>query len=117
MEEARLATTAQALRRRFECVARMSIALEVGIRSPWVSRLLEELGHEVLMANARKLRLIYKNRMKTDKVDAVAPAERLIFSFGMWRRISLLGGWSDSRVGLSTGEFGTGCPAAQDRLR
>lgn len=70
LEESRLATTAQALRRRFEGVAPMRIALEVGTHSPWVSRLLEQLGHEVLVANARKLRLIYKNRRKTDKVDA-----------------------------------------------
>ena len=32
--------------------------------------MLEELGHEVLVANARKLRLIYTNKQKTDEVDA-----------------------------------------------
>jgi transposase len=31
---------------------------------------LEECGHEVLVANARKLRLIYANKRKTDEVDA-----------------------------------------------
>jgi transposase len=31
---------------------------------------LEECGHEVLVANARKLRLIYSNRRKTDEIDA-----------------------------------------------
>jgi transposase len=31
---------------------------------------LEECGHEVLVANARKLRLIYSNKRKTDEVDA-----------------------------------------------
>jgi transposase len=31
---------------------------------------LEECGHEVLVANARKIRLIYTNARKTDKVDA-----------------------------------------------
>jgi len=36
----------------------------------WVSRLLEECGHEVLVANARKLRLIYANKRKTDEIDA-----------------------------------------------
>jgi transposase len=35
-----------------------------------VSRLLEECGHEVLVANARKLRLIYAKGRKTDKLDA-----------------------------------------------
>lgn len=70
VEESRLATTEAALRHRFEGVARMRIALEVGTHSPWVSRLLEELGHEVYVANARKLRLIYENRKKDDRVDA-----------------------------------------------
>jgi transposase len=31
---------------------------------------LEECGHEVLVANARKLRLIYANKQKTDEIDA-----------------------------------------------
>jgi len=46
------------------------IAIETGTHSPWVSRLLEEYGHEVLVANSRKLRLIYSNKRKTDEVDA-----------------------------------------------
>lgn len=70
VEETRLATTEACLRRRFQGVGRMRIALEVGTHSPWVSRLLEELGHEVYVANARKLRLIYENRQKDDRVDA-----------------------------------------------
>jgi transposase len=48
----------------------MRIAIETGTHSPWVSRLLEECGHEVLVANARKTRLIYANKRKTDEVDA-----------------------------------------------
>jgi transposase len=40
--------------------------MEVGTHSPWVSRLLREMGHEVLVANSRKLRFIYQNRGKTD---------------------------------------------------
>ena len=31
---------------------------------------MEECGHEVLVANARKLRLIYANKRKTDEIDA-----------------------------------------------
>jgi transposase len=31
---------------------------------------LEECGHEVLVANSRKLRLIYANKRKTDEIDA-----------------------------------------------
>jgi hypothetical protein len=59
MEEGRLRTTPEALRRRFASEPSMRIAIETGTHSPWVSRLLEECGHEVLVANSRKLRLIY----------------------------------------------------------
>src|SRR5215211_2997691 len=48
----------------------MRIAIEAGTHSPWASRVLEECGHEVLVANARKLKLIYANKRKTDEVDA-----------------------------------------------
>ena len=48
----------------------MRIAIEAGTHSPWASRVLEECAHEVLVANARKLRLIYANKRKTDEVDA-----------------------------------------------
>jgi transposase len=71
IEEGRLRTTPEALGQRFEgCDEPMRIAIEVGTHSPWVSRLLEERGHQVLVANARKLRLIHQNKRKTDKIDA-----------------------------------------------
>jgi transposase len=59
MEEGRLRTTPEAFRRRFSSEGPMRIAIEAGTHSPWVSRVLEECGHEVLVAIARKLRLIY----------------------------------------------------------
>jgi transposase len=46
------------------------VALEVGTHSPWISRLLIEAGCEVIVANARKLRAIYQNERKCDKIDA-----------------------------------------------
>jgi transposase len=70
IEEGRLRTTPEALRRRFASEPSLRIAIETGTHSPWVSRLLKECGHEVLVANARKLRLIYSNKRKTDEVDA-----------------------------------------------
>jgi transposase len=69
-EEGRLRTTPEALKRRFASERPMRIAVETGTHSPWVSRLLRECGHEVLVANARKLRLIYSNKRKTDEIDA-----------------------------------------------
>jgi transposase len=71
VEEGRLRTTPEDFRRRFASERPpMRIAIEAGTHSPWVSRVLEECGHEVLVANARKLRLIYANKRKTDEVDA-----------------------------------------------
>ena len=63
-------TGGPALRRLFTRWAPSRAVLEVGTHSPWVSRLLGELGHEVLVANARQLRLIYGGDRKTDRVDA-----------------------------------------------
>jgi transposase len=70
IEEGRLRTSPETFRRRFASEQPMRIAVETGTHSPWVSRLLRECGHEVLVANARKLRLIYANKRKTDEVDA-----------------------------------------------
>lgn len=70
VEEGRVATREEALRERFAGCSPMRIALETGTHSPWASRVLEECGHEVVVANSRKLRLIYENRNKNDRVDA-----------------------------------------------
>jgi transposase len=68
--EGKVATTRKAFERCFSKYEACTIALEVGTHSPWVSRLLEGLGHEVLVANARRLRMIYGNDRKNDKVDS-----------------------------------------------
>jgi transposase len=70
IEEGRLRTRPEAFRRRFASERPMRIAIEAGTHSPWASRLLEGLGHDVLVANSRKTRLIYANKRKTDEVDA-----------------------------------------------
>jgi transposase len=70
MEEARLPTSQVAFRRKFASLPACRIALEVGSHSRWVSQILSELGHEVVVANARKLRAIYHNPRKGDRVDA-----------------------------------------------
>jgi transposase len=70
MERGRVATTATAMRKEFGGRAAARMALEAGTHSPWVSRLLAELGHEVLVANPRKLRMIYQSDSKNDRADA-----------------------------------------------
>src|SRR5207245_5155232 len=68
--EQRLSTTPKALREVFGGMPRSRIALETGMHSPWVSRLLSELGHEVIVAHARNVRLIGESHRKDDRFDA-----------------------------------------------
>ncbi|MEW6423019.1 MAG: IS110 family transposase [Deinococcota bacterium] len=70
VEESRVPTTPTALERKFSTLPRSRIALEVGPHSRWASQLLEGLGHEVLVANARKVRAIFDNPRKADRPDA-----------------------------------------------
>jgi transposase len=70
LEESRMKTTPEGVRGRFGGQGALRIALEVGKHSPWMSRLLVELGHDVIVANPRKVRLIWENRKKRDRIDA-----------------------------------------------
>jgi len=70
VEEERMQSTEAALRRRFEGVPCLRIALECGTHSPWVSRLLTALGHQVIVANARKIPAITGSESKNDRNDA-----------------------------------------------
>ena len=65
-----LPTTKAGLRSLFEKMPASRVALEVGTHSPWVSRLLTELGHEVIVANTHKVRLITHSIKKNDRIDA-----------------------------------------------
>jgi transposase len=44
--------------------------MEVGTHSPWLSRLLSQLGIEVIVANARQVQLISASSRKNDRMDA-----------------------------------------------
>ena len=70
VEEGRISTNPKALQRRFSNCEPMRIAIEAGTHWPWISRLLKDLGHEVLVANPRKLKLIYGQGRKNDRFDA-----------------------------------------------
>ena len=69
-ERARIPTTEKALRRWFGGRERARICVEASGISPWVARLLTELGHEVVVANAQRVRLIAESTLKNDTVDA-----------------------------------------------
>jgi len=65
-----VANTAKAIRKKFGAMQPSVVAIEAGTHSPWVSRLLEELGHRVLIGNPRKLRFIWDSDNKYDPRDA-----------------------------------------------
>jgi len=68
--EQKLPTTQETMKQIFGRMARCRIAMETGTHSPWVSRLLLALGHEVIVAHAQNVRLIVKSRRKDDRIDA-----------------------------------------------
>jgi transposase len=68
--EQRVSTTPKAMKEVFGGMPRSRIALETGMHSPWVSRQLSTLGHEVIVAHARNVRLIGESRKKDDRLDA-----------------------------------------------
>jgi transposase len=70
ISEQKVRTTPKALSDCFGAMAIGRIALETGTHSPWVSRLLSAIGHEVIVANARHVRLIAQSRQKDDRLDA-----------------------------------------------
>src|ERR1700758_4852005 len=68
--EPKVAATPEAIKQTFAKIPRSLIALETGTHSPWVSRLLTELGHEVIVAHAQKVELITQSNRKDDRHDA-----------------------------------------------
>ena len=77
LERAQVTTTDAGLARFFQSCAPLRVALETGTHSPWVSRLLRQWGHEVVVANPRKVRLIGHSRRKNDRMDALSLADLL----------------------------------------
>jgi transposase len=49
---------------------RAHVVIEVGAQSRWVSELLKDLGHQVTIANPRRVALISQNDNKSDRTDA-----------------------------------------------
>jgi len=68
--EQKLPTTPEAMKQTFAKMPRSRIAMETGTHSPWISRLLKALGHEVIVAHAQNVHLIVKSRRKDDRIDA-----------------------------------------------
>jgi transposase len=70
IDERTITNNRESLRRLSQKYPGSRIAMEVGQHSPWTSRFIEALGHEVFVANPRKLRAIYTSNRKSDQSDA-----------------------------------------------
>jgi transposase len=68
--EASIPTTCASFTRYFAERPRCRVVLEVGTHSPWVSRLLTELGHETIVANPSALFARAPRRRRNDQLDA-----------------------------------------------
>ena len=69
IERGEVATNKQAMTHRFSIPAAV-VALETGTHSAWITELLQTLGHDVIVANPRKVRSITDNDSKNDRFDA-----------------------------------------------
>lgn len=65
-----ISNTSMSVQRYFSKLDPCRVVLEAGTHSAWVSHILEGLGHEVLVANPRKLRVIWDCDEKSDEHDA-----------------------------------------------
>ncbi len=70
IRERRVRTTAAALGAALTGLPPARVVLEAGPRSPWLSRVMADLGHEVIVANPRQVALIARSQRKTDRLDA-----------------------------------------------
>jgi transposase len=68
--EARVGTTTPRLQQWFGSLKPSMVVMEAGSHSPWVSRLLGEMGHGVVVCDPRRLKLISQSDSKNDRADA-----------------------------------------------
>lgn len=70
LREASVATTRESIEAYFGGRDRCRVVMEVGTHSPWVSRQLEALGHEVVVANPSAMYGKRRRKKRNDSMDA-----------------------------------------------
>lgn len=75
VQEVRVRTREMELRRTFSGVPASLVVLEACGLSPWISRMLEDLGHEALVVNPYRVKVIAESINKSDRRDAKLLAE------------------------------------------
>ncbi|MEX1309196.1 MAG: IS110 family transposase [Candidatus Sulfomarinibacteraceae bacterium] len=88
IERARIKTSRTSFKRRFDGQTPMKVVLEAGGSSPWVSRLIASMGHDVVVCAPRRVRLIAESTMKTDEIDAEVLARLVRVDQGFLGRVT-----------------------------
>ncbi len=70
VDRGRFRTSPKGVEKWFTDVPPARVAMEAGAHSIWISEQLQELGHDVIVANVRELRAISHSDRKSDQVDA-----------------------------------------------
>ena len=70
VDRGRFRTTPKTIDKWFTDIPHARVAMEAGTHSIWISEQLQELDHEVIVANVRELRAISHSDRKSDQVDA-----------------------------------------------
>jgi transposase len=70
VDRGRFRTTPKAIAKWFTDLHSTHVAMEAGVHSIWINEQVQELGHEVIVANVRELRAISHSHRKSDQVDA-----------------------------------------------
>lgn len=70
LTEGQFRTSPQAIAEFFQSLCRSRVVIEVGTHSAWVRELIAGLGHEVLVANPRRMEGTKRRRRKNDRIDA-----------------------------------------------
>jgi transposase len=78
-KEFRLRMKVDAFQEYFASIPRSRVAVEAGGQSRWVAEAIEKCGHEVYVANTRKVPYIHQSDAKDDRGDACKLAELLYF--------------------------------------
>jgi transposase len=85
--EKKVRTTEAGFRGALGKLAPCRIVIEAGGQTRWIKACLETLGHEVKVADARKLRRIFQSESKSDVRDARELAEEALWR---WNRMSVV---------------------------
>lgn len=98
IEESQIPTKPASMERLFRRLEPCRLAMEVGTHSSWIEEIGHAVGHEVYVANARKLRAIWDNDKKTDRTDARMLAEIVQLKPSLLRPIKQRG--QEARINL-----------------